>query len=84
MDVVAAVDISDGNFDEWFDFFKSYEPRRHEFVADEVITKVSDTKALVAFTIKDIDGLTELSSSQFLLDGEARLGITVELSEKLP
>jgi hypothetical protein len=71
MDVVAAVDISDGNFDEWFDFFKSYEPRRHEFVADEV-------------TIKDIDGLTELSSSQFLLDGEARLGITVELSEKLP
>ena len=84
MDVVAAVDISDGNFDEWFDFFKSYEALRHEFVADEVITKVSGTKALVAFTIKDIDGLTELSSSQFLLDGEARLGITVELSEKLP
>lgn len=84
MDVVAAVDISDGNFDEWFDFFKSYEVLRHEFVADEVITKVSDTEALVAFTIKDIDGLTELSSSQFLLDGEARLGITVELSEKLP
>ena len=84
MDVVAAVGISNGNFDEWFDFFKSYEALRHEFVADEVITKVSDTKALVAFTIKDINGLTELSSSQFLLDGEARLGITVELSEKLP
>ena len=83
MDVVAAVDILDGNFDEWFDFFKSYEALRHEFVADEVITKVSDTKASVAFTIKDIDGLTELSSSQFLLDGEARLGITVKLSEKL-
>ena len=83
MDVAAAVSISDGNFDEWFDFFKSYEALRHEFVADEVITKVSDTEALVVFTIKDIDGLTELSSSQFLLDGEARLGITVELSEKL-
>ena len=83
MDVAAAVSISDGNFDEWFDFFKSYEALRHEFVADEVITKVSDTEALVAFTIKDINGLTELSSSQFLLDGEARLGITVELSEKL-
>jgi hypothetical protein len=83
MDVVAAVGISNGNFDEWFDFFKSYEALRHEFVADEVITKVSDTEALVVFTIKDINGLTELSSSQFLLDGEARLGITVELSEKL-
>ncbi len=82
MDVVAAVDISNGNFDEWFDFFNSYKDLRHEFVADEIITKVSDSKALVAFKIKDIDGLTELSASQFLLDGEARLGITVELSEK--
>lgn len=84
MNVIAAVDISDGNFDQWFEFFKSYEALRHEFVVDEVITKVSESKARVAFTIKDIDGLTELSSSQFLLDGEARLGITVELSEKLP
>ena len=82
MDVVAAVDISNGNFDEWFDFFNSYKDLRHEFVGDEIITKVSDSKALVAFKIKDIDGLTELSASQFLLDGEARLGITVELSEK--
>ena len=83
MNVIAAVDISDGNFDQWFEFFKSYKALRHEFVVDEVITKVSESKARVAFTIKDIDGLTELSSSQFLLDGEARLGITVELSEKL-
>jgi len=82
MNVVAAVDISNGNFDEWFDFFNSYKDLRHKFVADEIITKVSESKALVAFTIKDIDGLTELSASQFLLDGEARLGITVELSEK--
>ena len=82
MDVVAAVDISNGNFDEWFDFFNSYKDLRHAFVANEIITKVSDSKALVAFKIKDIDGLTELSASQFLLDGEARLGITVELSEK--
>ena len=82
MNVVAAVNISNGNFDEWFDFFNSYKDLRHKFVADEIITKVSESKALVAFTIKDIDGLTELSASQFLLDGEARLGITVELSEK--
>ena len=82
MNVVAAVDISNGNFDEWFDFFNSYKDLRHEFVADEIITKVSDSKASVAFTINDINGLTELSASQFLLDGELRLGITVELSEK--
>ena len=83
MDVVAAIDISNGNFDEWLEFFKSYEALRHEYVVDEVITKVSNSKALVCFTIKDIDGLTELSSSQLLLDGEARLGVTVELSEKI-
>ena len=82
MDVVAAVEISNGNFDEWFDFFNSYKDLRHKFVVDEIITKVSASKALVAFTIIDINGLTELSASQFLLDGETRLGITVELSEK--
>ena len=82
MDVVAAVDISNGTFDEWFDFFNSYRDLRHEFVTGEIITKVSDSKASVAFSIKDINGLTELSASQFLLDGESRLGITVELSEK--
>ena len=82
MNVVAAVDISNGNFDEWFDFFNSYKDLRHKFVVDEIITKVSASKASVAFTIKDINGLTELSASQFLLDGELRLGITVELSEK--
>ena len=82
MDVEAAIDISNGNFDEWLEFFKSYEALRHEYVVGEVITKVSNSKALVCFTIEDIDGLTELSSSQLLLDGEARLGVTVELSEK--
>lgn len=83
MNVVATVDISKANFDEWFSFFKSYENLRHEFVTNEVVTKISDAKATVSFTIKDIDGLTTLSASQFLLDGEAKLGVTVEIAEKL-
>jgi len=36
----------------------------------------------VSFTIIDIDGLTELSGSQLLRDGEERLGISVEIKEK--
>ena len=82
MDVVATVNISKGNFDEWILFFKSYEDLRHKFVENEVITQISQSKASVSFAIIDMDGLTELSSSQFLLDGEARLGVTVELAQK--
>ena len=82
MDVVATVNISKGNFDEWILFFKSYEDLRHKFVENEVITQISQSKASVSFAITDMDGLTELSSSQLLLDGEARLGVTVELTQK--
>tara|TARA_B100000787_G_C16082385_1_gene245059 strand:- start:417 stop:665 length:249 start_codon:yes stop_codon:yes gene_type:complete len=82
MEVVATVNIAKGDFDEWMLFFKSYEHLRQEFVINEVITKISQSEAVVSFSITDIDGLTALSSSQFLLDGEARLGVTVELAEK--
>ena len=50
---------------------------------NEVITKISSSEATVSFKVLDIEGLTSLSSSQFLLDGEERLGVTVELVEKL-
>jgi hypothetical protein len=83
MDVVASVDILKGDFDAWLLFFESYEHLRHEFVTNEVVTQISQSKATVSFTIIDIDGLTALSSSQFLLDGEAQLGVTVELVETL-
>ena len=84
MDVVATVNIAKGNFDEWVLFFKSYEDLRHKFVENEVISQISQSKASVSFAIIDMDGLTELSSSKFLLDGEARLGVTVELAQKQP
>ena len=83
MDVVANVKISKSDFDEWLLFFQSYEYLRKKFVTNEVITKISDSEATVSFKVLDIEGLTTLSSSQFLLDGEERLGVGVELVEKL-
>ena len=82
MNVLATVNISKGDFDEWILFFKSYEQLRHKFVENEVITQISQSKATISFAIIDMEGLTELSSSQFLLDGEARLGVTVELVQE--
>ena len=83
MEVVATVKISKSDFDEWLLFFQSYEYLRKKFVTNEVITKISDSEATVSFKVLDIEGLTTLSSSQFLLDGEERLGVGVELVEKL-
>jgi len=83
MDIVATVKISKSDFDEWLLFFQSYEYLRKKFVTNEVITKISDSEATVSFKVLDIEGLTTLSSSQFLLDGEERLGVGVELVEKL-
>jgi hypothetical protein len=45
-----------------------------------VVTKISEAKAEVRFTITDIEGLTALSSSELVRDGETRLGIEVALS----
>ena len=83
MDIVATVKISKSDFDEWLLFFQSYEHLRKKFVTNEVITKISDSEATVSFKVLDIEGLTTFSSSQFLLDGEERLGVGVELVEKL-
>jgi hypothetical protein len=82
MDVIATVNISNGDFGDWLEFFKSYEILRHKFVENEIITQISSSKAEVSFTIVDFDGLTDLSSSQLLRDGEDRLGISVEIKEK--
>ena len=83
MDIVATVKLSKSDFDEWLLFFQSYEYLRKKFVTNEVITKISDSEATVSFKVLDIEGLTTLSSSQFLLDGEEKLGVGVELVEKL-
>ena len=82
MDVIATVNISNGDFGDWLEFFKSYEILRHKFVENEIITQISSSQAVVSFTIVDFDGLTDLSGSQLLRDGEDRLGISVEIKEK--
>jgi len=41
--------------------------------------RVSDNEASVMFEVRDLSGLTSLSKSQFVLDGEARLGIEVTI-----
>ena len=77
MDVIATVNISNGDFGDWLEFFKSYETLRHKYVENEIITQISSSQAVVSF-----DGLTDLSGSQLLRDGEDRLGISVEIKEK--
>ena len=81
MDVIATVNISNGDFGDWLEFFKSYEILRHKYVENEIITQISSSQAVVSFTIVDFDGLTDLSGSQLLRDGEDRLGISVEIKE---
>ena len=82
MDVIATVNISNGDFGDWLEFFKSYKTLRHKYVENEIITQISSSQAVVSFTIVDFDGLTDLSGSQLLRDGEDRLGISVEIKEK--
>ena len=82
MDVIATVNISNGDFGDWLEFFKSYEILRHKYVENEIITQISSFQAVVSFTIVDFDGLTDLSGSQLLRDGEDRLGISVEIKQK--
>ena len=82
MDVIATVNISNGDFGDWLEFFKSYETLRNKYVENEIITQISSSQAVVSFTIVDFDGLTDLSGSQLLRDGEDRLGISVEIKEK--
>ena len=69
MDVIATVNISNGDFGDWLEFFKSYETLRHKYVENEIITQISSSQAVVSFTIVDFDG-------------EDRLGISVEIKEK--
>ena len=41
MDVIATIKILNGDFDDWLEFFRSYELLRHEFVENEIITQIS-------------------------------------------
>ena len=40
MKVSAEVTIGNGTYDDWLEFFKSYESERNQFVAVEIIKKI--------------------------------------------
>ena len=81
MELRASVKINEGNFDEWKVFYDSYQIVRHRYVSDESVKKITSNEAFVEFKVTDLDGLTELSASQFVQDGENRLGVQVTIVE---
>ena len=81
MELRASVKINEGNFDDWKVFYDSYQIVRHRYVSDEFVKKITSNEAFVEFKVTDLDGLTELSASQFVQDGENRLGVQVTIVE---
>ena len=81
MELKASVKINAGNFDDWKDFYDSYQIVRHRYVSDESVKKITSNEAFVEFKVTDLDGLTELAASQFVQDGENRLGVQVTIVE---
>ena len=81
MELRASVKINEGNFDDWKLFYDSYQIVRHRYVSEESVKKITSNEAFVEFNVTDLDGLTELSASQFVQDGENRLGVQVTIVE---
>ena len=81
MELRSSVKINEGNFDDWKVFYDSYQIVRHRYVSDESVKKSTSNEAFVEFKVTDLDGLTELSASQFVQDGENRLGVQVTIVE---
>ena len=81
MELRASVKINEGNFDDWKVFYDSYQIVRHRYVSEESVKKITSNEAFVEFNVNDLDGLTELSASQFVQDGENRLGVQVTIVE---
>ncbi len=79
MKVSAEVTIGNGTYDDWLEFFKSYEAERNQFVADEIIEKTSENTALVTFEITNLDGLTELSSREDIRGMEEKMQISTAI-----
>lgn len=79
MQIIAKITINHSNFEEWSKFFDSYKQKRGEFVTNEVVEKVNDNEARVSFEIIDLEGLTQLSSSQDITSKEEELGVVTEI-----
>ena len=75
MKVSAEVTVNNGTYEEWLEFFNSYESKRSVFVRNEIIKQISVSKVQVDFEIVDLEGLTALSSDPGIIDEEKRLGV---------
>lgn len=75
MKVSAEVTVNNGTYAQWLEFFNSYKSKRSEFVRNEVIKQLSDTKVQIDFEIIDLEGLTALSAEPAITDEEERLGV---------
>ena len=75
MKVSAEVTVNNGTYEEWLEFFNSYESKRSVFVRNEIIKQISASKVQVDFEIVDLEGLTALSSDPGIIDEEKRLGV---------
>ena len=79
MKVTAEVTIGNGTYEDWLEFFKSYESERNQFVSNEVIQKESTNSAVVTFDIVNLEGLTKLSSRDDIIETERRMQITTAI-----
>jgi hypothetical protein len=79
MKVTAEVTIGNGTYEDWLEFFKSYESERNQFVSNEVIQKESINSAVVTFDIVNLEGLTKLSSRDDILETEKQMQITTAI-----
>ena len=79
MKVTAEVTIGNGTYEDWLEFFRSYESERNQFVSNEVIQKESINSAVVTFDIVNLEGLTKLSSRDDILETEKQMQITTAI-----
>ena len=79
MKVNAKVTISGCAYDEWKDFYDSYQADRARFIKDETVLQQGDHAAEVVFEIIDLEGLKDLSQRGDIIDFETKNGIVVEI-----
>ena len=79
MKIRAVVTINNSNFDAWLEFYQSYAEDRLKYVKDETVKKMNERQAEVSFEILDMEGLTELSASEKILEAEEALGVETKI-----
>jgi len=79
MQVRAKIVIEHATYDQWRDFYESYEVERSKFVSDEVIQKTSEHEAIVSFNVLDLDALTALTARPEIRREEENLGIVTTI-----